>query len=149
MKVVFLDIDGVLNFYGSATFDLGCMSELKKIVTETNAKLVLSSSWKEAISQPETSSEMERRTLQLLLNDPEQPFAGITPDVAPDDRKREVQAWLNAAPEPVKSFVILDDIDYEFPEKIPNNFVKTSGLNGHGLTTAHADRAIQILNTAG
>lgn len=91
---------------------------------------------------------MERRTLRLLLDDPELSFIGATPDVAPDDREREVQAWLNATPEPVESFVILDDIDYEFPEKFPNNFVKTAGLNGHGLTTAHANRAIQILNTA-
>ena len=145
MKVIFLDIDGVLNFCGSATFDSGCISELKHIIAETGAKLVLSSSWKEAISQPENSSEMERRTLRLLLDDPELPFIGITPDIAPDDRGKEVQAWLDAAPEMVESFVILDDIDYEFPEKFPNNFVKTAGFTGRGLTSVHASRAIQIL----
>ncbi len=47
MKIIFLDIDGVLNYNGSEVFDSVCVSNLKYIVEETGAKIVLISTWKQ------------------------------------------------------------------------------------------------------
>ena len=56
MKVIFLDIDGVLNseeYYESfpdgefiPPIDPVCVERLKRIVDRTGAKLILSSSWR-------------------------------------------------------------------------------------------------------
>ena len=51
MKVIFLDVDGVLtseDYLNGVEFDLSeeKIKLLKKIVEQTNAKIVLSSSWK-------------------------------------------------------------------------------------------------------
>ena len=46
----------------------------------------------------------------------------------------------------IESFAIIDDLDYNFIDKFPCNFVKTAGYWGQGLTKEHADRAIEILN---
>lgn len=47
MKVIFLDIDGVLNYMGSQLIDANCLANLKFIVKETGAKIVLISTWKQ------------------------------------------------------------------------------------------------------
>ena len=64
MKVIFLDIDGVLNTHESATtlresfvergadlmgfnrFDKNCVARVNRITDETGAKIVISSSWR-------------------------------------------------------------------------------------------------------
>eukprot|EP01095_Lingulamoeba_sp_RSL-Kostka_P002099 TRINITY_DN1294_c0_g1_i2.p1 TRINITY_DN1294_c0_g1~~TRINITY_DN1294_c0_g1_i2.p1 ORF type:complete len:188 (-),score=50.75 TRINITY_DN1294_c0_g1_i2:96-659(-) len=53
MKVVFLDIDGVLclsrrkrNMKASSVIDSGCLNSLKLIINSTKALIVLSSSWR-------------------------------------------------------------------------------------------------------
>lgn len=47
-KIIFLDIDGCVNipknFYES--FDLDCLENLRRIIKETGAKIVVSSSWR-------------------------------------------------------------------------------------------------------
>jgi len=57
MKVIFLDIDGVLAIdyrhdddYGSR-FDINCVNNLRKIIYATNAKIVCSSSWRKGGSK--------------------------------------------------------------------------------------------------
>lgn len=44
IRVLFLDVDGVVMLFNNrGVFDAGCMNQLKRVVTETNAKVVLSS----------------------------------------------------------------------------------------------------------
>jgi histidinol phosphatase-like enzyme len=50
-KIIFLDIDGVLNVYCSERDEFGCMfheefvDNLRWIINETSAKIVISSTW--------------------------------------------------------------------------------------------------------
>jgi hypothetical protein len=53
MKIIFLDIDGVLSNHGivkdcGAIFHPPAVEYLKKLITETDARLVISSTWKYA-----------------------------------------------------------------------------------------------------
>jgi len=52
MKVIFLDIDGVLNLYCESRDEYGCcfhshlVDNLKRLIDETGAKIVISSTWR-------------------------------------------------------------------------------------------------------
>ena len=74
------------------------------------------------------------------------PFVGITPDIDWAHRELEIQKWLETAVEPIESFVILDDLEFDFPRMFPKNFVQTSGFLKRGLTWSQAVKTIKILN---
>ena len=149
MKVIFFDIDGVLNYCGTASIDDRCLSELKRIVAETGANTVISSSWKEAFTKYDVYSDRDRDMVTRLLKDPELNCLGWTPDIDEENRENEIEDWLLDYEEgEIESFVIIDDLDYNFNEKFPGHFVKTAGYWGQGLTSVHADNAIRILGKA-
>ena len=148
MKIVFFDIDGVLNHVGTrGSIDEDCMAELKRIIRETGAFSVISSSWKEAFTKYDMYSDRDRDMLLSIKNDPELNCLGWTPDIDEENRENEVEDWLlDYDEDEIESFVIIDDLDFNFLEKFPGNFVKTAGYWGQGLTKTHADRCIEILN---
>jgi hypothetical protein len=48
-KIIFLDVDGVINTvkHHFSKFDEECLERIRRIITETGAKVVVSSSWRE------------------------------------------------------------------------------------------------------
>ena len=168
-RVVFLDIDGVLNddhhVPGSPAIDEAMVSYLAYIVCSANARIVLSSSWKEAWARfagngYETS---ERRDADLLLlkeflDRYDLVIDGFTPrspESGPVARPYEIRAWLVDHPS-VISFVILDDDDFWEFGWMNKHFVCTQTETGEigwpgrpdterGLTLEHAREAIGIL----
>lgn len=155
MKVIFLDIDGVLNVisqprdkYGS-TFHQHLVDNLEYVIKSTDAKLVISSSWR--LSGLDVMQDMWKyRNLPGEVID-------ITPDKytsfdAFACRGDEINFWLNIRAN-VESYVILDDDDDMLDNQIPF-FIQTSGNQdhedcvdiGYGLTRICADKAIKILN---
>jgi len=59
MKVIFLDIDGVLTTANKKwTFDENCVKHLVDIINETDAYIVISSSWR--------SYDLEETKLRLI-----------------------------------------------------------------------------------
>ncbi len=90
-KVIFLDIDGVLNNSNSDISQLNVIEEslliyLKKIIYKTNATIVLSSSWR----MTEKTRNMVREAFQAR-NIPG--FASITPNLG-SNRLDEIICWL-------------------------------------------------------
>ncbi len=147
-KVIFLDIDGVLNsaFYDrirgaeDGNIDPSRMPLLKKIVIETGAEIVLSSSWRrhwEPDGHGEVFCELNGifKSFGLEITD-KTPVLGT--------RSEEISAWLENHPE-VKNYVILDDAFFGWGAH-ETHLVKTSAFIGKGLTDKHADEAIKILN---
>lgn len=151
MKIIFLDIDGVLNVYGKQQDKYGqifhkhLVDNLKKIIDETNAKIVLSSSWR--LAGLKTIQDMWKyRNLPGAVID-------ITPHRPNDDltRGEEIELWLMKN-NPIDAYVILDD-DTDIHQL--NHFVKTSDNIdhidcvdiGYGLTSICADKAIEILKS--
>lgn len=160
MKVIFLDIDGVLNVIGQGHDEFGqifhqhFMDNLKRIVDETGAKIIMSSSWRHA-GLAKMQAMWEKRGLAGEL-------IGVTPDLwrrVKDEeyherlqRGDEIQVILNLRPE-ITNYVILDD-DQDMLDSQLGNFVCCSNnINhpdcidiGYGLTNECTNKAIRILN---
>ncbi len=137
MKIIFLDIDGVLN---DAPTILGTGNDLptkahldclKQIVDATGAKIVLSSSWRLYKSY---RNDVKNALSEVGLN-----FIDFTEEL--EDRDKEIREWLNRHPE-VESFVILDDEDV-FATNLREQHVLTSFYEG--LLSEHIPLAIEKL----
>ena len=156
MKIIFLDIDGVLN---SVMYDAHRLEEradnridmtrvklLADIVNATGAKIVLSSTWREDWDKsPEfcgSDGEYINECLakhNLSIMDKTSCFSYS------DDRQYEIRAWLTYHDSEVESFVILDDINSGWGV-LSSNVVITNPY-GYGLEESHVQKAIDLLET--
>ena len=182
MKVIFLDIDGVMNCQEEMLamleqnpkarngVDLPSPAKcrlLKKLVDETDAEIVLSSSWRlnlihiqniidtfrpyglrlDGFTQdgvPQTrfvDTKYENIKPKYTFNC----FDAAAPNyegIRIEDRGAEIAYWLIKHPE-VTSYVILDDESSDIIDWHPNNLVKTSLYSG--LTEKEVLKCIEIL----
>lgn len=143
MKIVFLDIDGVLN--GSAWLGEGlpkiatpCVTNLNRLLKETGAKVVVSSTWRDKVLNGLMS--MAGFAFLLRSHGIECDLEGITcSDMTVPGRNNQIRAWLSQNPK-TTNYVVLDDVDAGFPG---NRFIKTSAKSG--LSSSDVDLAISIL----
>ena len=153
MKIIFLDIDGILN---SAAYDRQRdwtkrtyidktrLPLLKQIVDATGAEIVLSSTWREHWnSSPELCDE-EGRYINECFAEYGLTIYDKTPDLGYfSDRDEEIREWL-LEQENVENYVIIDDCNYNWGD-MQNRFVKTNMYIGRGLEECHVRQAIEIL----
>jgi hypothetical protein len=155
MKVLFLDIDGVLNSHSfwkrrvelahsmDDKIDPLAVQRLNRLTDETGAKIVVSSTWR----LPYVWSNQFDMLATNIKN------IGITAEVigmTPDHKKSygrggEIQAWMTKAWEDglnIESFVIIDD-DSDMDHLLPF-LVKTTFTDG--LQEEHIESAIKILS---
>jgi len=134
MKIIFLDIDGVLNNYSTPgeclCWESSLVKILKRVIRETGAEIVLSSTWRKI-----------ERHCDIITDDMQINYIGRTPSLY-KKRGIEIQAWLDDNPG-VEKFIILDD-DSDMVHLIPH-LLQTDGE--FGLTNEIADEAIEILNS--
>ena len=154
MKVIFLDIDGVLNRIGCKDLIHGIyfvMDEkillLKEIIEATDAKIVLSSTWRYGIPDVENGVYSENAfdylALEKKLAEFDIEIMSHTPISDPEFRGHEIDEWLQTwKGETIESFVILDDGDRMKPHNA--KLVQTSFMKG--LEPKHVKKAINILN---
>ena len=163
-KVLFLDIDGVLNTkwwytqmdkntpkdkYGYA-FDPIAVANLKKILDETGADIVISSSWT-CMGLSQLEEMWEERGLPGKI-------IGITPNSVSDElllnadidnmelfhiRGTEIREWLMKNSKSVSNYAILDDMDNMLPEQEAHFVWIDPDI---GITDGNAVQAIMILN---
>lgn len=145
-KIIFLDVDGVLNcrktkrrtannytFVGSRQ-----LKNLKHIISTTGAKVVLSSDWRYDRDNPKLNSDYLELRDELLRYGIQ--FYGFTPELPSAHRGAEIAQWLAEHTE-VLNFVILDDRADIEPNK--NHWVQTT--MSHGLGTEETNKAIEFL----
>ena len=147
MKIIFLDVDGVLNCATTEerVRDLLFVEDrkiqlLKELVDETGATIILSSTWRFGFENPNLYPELlelENKLAQFGLL-----IEGSTPVDARGHRGKEIDEWLKAHADEVESFVILDDDSDVAPWN--SRLVKTSWANG--LQPNHIRAAKKILN---
>jgi hypothetical protein len=124
VKVLFLDIDGVLNnaqwmvevkkVDREKKVSLGdgdgwwldmieprAVSLLNEVIQQTDAKVVISSTWRLRHSPEKMQELLEARGFKGEV-------IGKTPRFGGERRGKEIQAWLDANPE-VRVFAIVDD----------------------------------------
>ena len=110
-----------------------CMSNLKKIVADTGASIVLSSTWRE-------THPSRLAVLQQLAEYDIPPFVGCTPIHGSGSNARASEITAYARENNISKYIALDDQDMDLP---PANFVRTD--MGSGLTASDAKQAIKKL----
>ena len=151
MKIIFLDVDGVLNsdeYFDKIKnldiqgierdIDVEKIKLLKKAIDATGAEVVLSSSWR--------YTRNAQYLKELLLK------YGIYVDSTPyiqNERGLEIRKWLSEHQD-VEDFVILDDEIFEsYDEELMKKLVKISNGNGRsfgeGLLLSDVDKIIEKL----
>lgn len=156
-KVIFLDIDGVLNRDdGGVKIEEEFVKRLAHIVEETEAEIILSSSWRGMYEcHVDPDSNYKNENVGLLLDMFERyslVISGTTPDLSsgPYARPLEIRVWLEAQKEQER-FVILDDETFWEWNWLGDYFVCTTHRNANGryvcgMTDEDAEKAIEILN---
>lgn len=145
MKILFLDIDGVLKCKGDKDIDPIKVARLNRITDATGACIVISSTWRSSYTHD--LAGMKARMLKYNIK---APVVGMTPDfVTPTDgrillangtRADEIRAWLDN--DHIAQFIVLDDQDML---GLSDHQVKTDFDTG--LQDCHIDQAINLLGT--
>ncbi len=170
MKVIFLDIDGVLNT--GKTFidiyeeyqktkesrieiDLEKVGYLKEIVDKTSAVIVLSSSWRlkgEMMDNKFVPRSKKMQKFIKILDEYNLNIYDITPYLD-GNREKEIYTWLED--KEVESFIIFDDEPSMIKSLCPY-LIKTSTIEDDemliniddtiGLCHRHVEEAVTKLN---
>ena len=151
MNIIFLDIDGVLNCGG--TEDLapsGCIGvedmmirNLKKIVDDTGAKIVLTSTWKSEWSKGADYKSEDFNYLENRLREFNITIFDKTNDHI-SNRGEGIKKYLRTHPE-ITNWVVIDDFIFDdYDDKISKHFIHTDQC--YGLTFKRALEAIESLN---
>ena len=151
LKVVFLDIDGVLNSRqydlcrgdNEGNIDLSRLSLIKQLILCTGAEIVLTSTWRiHWDPNVEKSDSIGKEMEEIFLRN------GIslydkTPEIN-NDRVKEIKSWLEMHHD-VAGFVIIDDMKFGWGE-FEANVIKTDYRIGRGLEMQHVETAIKLLS---
>ena len=128
-KIIFLDVDGVLNSErtirannssGYYYLDPVAVGLIRDLVDKTGAKIVVSSTWRYAGDHVTTQLYVAGFHLMDFHND------SITPVLVNGKRGDEVNSWLSEHPE-VETYVCIDD-DSDFFDY--QNLINVDGRNG-------------------
>lgn len=173
MKVIFLDIDGVLNLrnrsrdkFGSV-FHKAWQDNLTRIVEETDAKIVISSTWRmSGLKVMQDMWKQRKLTGEVIDVTVIMRFKESNYSIP---RGCEIDHWLREKGftrinwcdktqleylerSQVKNYIILDD-DSDMLYSQREHFVRCSrnhshkqAIEGYGLTKELADKSIEILN---
>lgn len=138
MKVLFLDIDGVVNNHRTPQtdgwpIDPYCAFLVGKIQLDTGCEVVLSSSWRHS---DEGYDIVEKKVVKLLGHTAREGEGAM-------GRGSLIQKWLDAHPE-VTKYAILDDHRDMLDEQFPNFF--QTYFFCCGLTEEIANKVIAHLN---
>ena len=146
MKIIFLDVDGVLNnddttstYRVFAGWEKKCIYRLNHIIRKTDAAIVISSSWRMHRSMNEIihlfNVEMGIRGTIL----------GSTPVQNIEERGAEISAWMKFFKKKIgrdiDRFVIIDDVD---PLMFQDHWIETDTCIG--LTNKEVEKAVCSLN---
>lgn len=164
MKIIFLDVDGVLNSekhyrkrgepdyrwedeppYPLSEFDSEAVALLNRIIKETDAKIVVSSTWRIGRSVDELKELFKNVGVEGEIIDKTKILRerrGYERVV----RGTEIRRWIEEfEDESFENYIIIDDDGDMLPSQKKDHFVKTSFW--FGLTEEDVEKAVSILNS--
>lgn len=164
MKIIFLDIDGVLNMYGSScrTFmkpygqhiEPHLVQRLNYIIEKTNAKIVISSSWRSDMEDLEKQlreqgfkywTRVIGKTCHPLVKDENMPYPRNESCYLYNHRGEQINKWLDDANYKIDKFIIIDDeISDISPFVDEKNIIRTD--YNEGMLHKDAIKIIESLN---
>lgn len=133
MKIIYLDIDGVLFVYGKYNFsEIACKNLANLLEEVSELKIVVCSSWRHlGMEQCKNTLDFhgidKKRVIDCTGNEP-------------GPRGGQVQAWMDRNPG-VTNYVIIDD-ESDFPG-LEDHLVRPNGYVG--FTSADKQKALDIL----
>ena len=157
MKVIFLDVDGVLNSEpflenNTESIDRNNISKLKNALDKTDAVIVMSSGWRLLFNESMLPESRDSQCLYNILNEFGIELFGKTPDFSTEEirvnktfshvKASEILAWLDAHDQ-VESFVVLDDLD------LNNEVIHAHQIRSDpqlGLTDEDAAQIVRMLS---
>lgn len=155
MKIIFLDIDGVLNsraydrkrnWNEQTDIDETRLPLIKEIVDATAAKIVLSSTWRLHWNKYSNRCDADGRYINKTFAKFGLTIYDKTPDLGIHAlRREEIEKWLKETTEGIESFVIIDDYRYGWGD-LSEHFVKTDPNFRLGIEKEQVKQAIEILN---
>ena len=171
MEYIFLDIDGVLNYKDYLLFhrdddfiiDEINVRRLQRLVFETNARIVLSSSWRYGFEKNEEDGKIHFNPLypkggcaklERLLAKYHLYIYDVTPKDNPDwdegNRGSQIQRYIEKNLSSSDHYVIFDDEDWVTLDnpgltRFGECFFQTDFFE-NGLSNKDVDMAIKILN---
>jgi hypothetical protein len=153
MKILFLDIDGVLNDHRKNPCNdycgilPHCMAELNRVIEATGCEIVVSSSWRYLVHGRSMTMDGFRYLMLTHGLSSNRPILEITREDRnvsdKHERGKQIADWLHGKPDVSVYAVVDDDNEIGIPEA-GHPFVQTNGKIG--LTEADANKLIQLLN---
>lgn len=160
-KVIFLDIDGVLNRIILNTIQQGSLDNvlieedkvqlLSRLIEVTGAQIVLHSGWRFWFDSEINPSNQESKSLLKIFEKYNLKIASMTPDLCTDEIKKskkfslvkakEIKAWLQENPA-VEKWLVIDDLNLN-DSTIHTRQIRTN--QEFGLTQADIEKAIAML----
>ena len=150
MKIIFLDIDGVVNCWSTKErapskvvgVEQRLIAYIKEIVDATGAKIVLSSTWRKdwafdllnGKDWDYLSKEFAKQDLYFL---------DYTPIRRDSNRGEEIKEWLESTGYDIYSYVIIDDDMFDIRDLHEGHMVQTSFNDG--IKPDAVKMAIEIL----
>ncbi len=164
MRIVFLDVDGVLNcrstiarFHGFIGIDSKLVKNLSTIISASNieddTKIVVSSTWRVGQDKDGKSIPDSYRYLERKLEEQGLRVFDDTPHIRWGSdgrfrRGREIAGWLYENQDKgISGYAVRDDTVFDDFEKygIMPHLVKTSWERNGGLKEEHIIQALEIL----
>lgn len=169
MRVIFLDIDGVLNKTGPEPGSVGVgtggeqpvraveeekVRLLAGLAERTKAKIVLHSGWRFLLGEDLRPVHPEAARLVRLLDGRGLSLYGVTPDLTDEEirrtkkfsrvKAREILLWLAQHEDETEkiSWIVLDDLDLG-NERVAARQIRTDVRRG--LTEADVEAAVRLL----
>lgn len=175
MKIIFLDIDGVLNgynFWNQLGWGIVCkinndklkqwyrdftepfgihnpkFKRLVKIVRKTGAKIVISSSWRFTLFSDGIAKGIRDDDLKFwyLVRKYNLEVIGRTPRSDNGYRAEEILTWLSKHEDEVDKFVILDDERYDLECFVDKELVQTSSVKKGQMIKGHWQETTGLRN---
>ena len=150
MKIIFLDIDGVVNCWNTKErapskvvgVEQRLIAYIKEIVDATGTKVVLSSTWRKdwvlnLFNGKDWDYLCEEFAKQNLY------FFDYTPIRSDSHRGKEIKEWLENTSYDVSSYVIIDDEMFDIKDLHEGHMVQTSFNDG--IQPGAVKVAIEIL----
>ncbi len=158
MKIVFLDVDGVLDSlqywqgveaYGEAPLDPDAVKRLARLVEQAGGRnavaLVLTSSWRVGWERDAALCGNEGTLLNEALAEEGLFVFDRTTVESVGGRPQEIKKWLREYPGKVESFVILDDANFLWDEEGLTPYWVQTDFQFGGLKDEHIAQALAIL----
>ena len=135
MRVIFTDIDGVLNTHWKTKWSKSAILIYNQICQEYDLKPVITSTWRINHTKEQLQKIFDDQGIEVEIYD-------YTPHLDQKDRGLEIKEWLNN--NKVDNYVVIDDIVHNITPHV-DNVIKVR--NWVGLTTEEYIEIRKILDS--